>query len=86
MFFEILTVQSFSPKIIKNLLFFDYPRGKPTRYFAEKFTLRVTVNSYDYFLIDPEAEPREILSIKDDLAWVMALSEFPTLIHPMKHS
>lgn len=34
-------------RIIKNLLFFNYTRGKAARYFAEKFTLRATVNLYN---------------------------------------
>ncbi len=42
---------------MKNLLFPGYPRGKPARYFAEKLTLRVTVNSYNYFLSDPKQGP-----------------------------
>ena len=29
----------------KNLLFFDYPRGRASRYFAEKLILRITANS-----------------------------------------
>jgi hypothetical protein len=47
------------------LLFFDYPRCKHTRYFAEKLTLRVTANPQNKnFFLKPRGKPRGILSIK----------------------
>ncbi len=49
---------------IKDLLFFDYPRCKHTRYFAEKLTLCVTVNpQIKSFFINPGASPEEFFRL-----------------------
>ena len=51
------------------MLFFDYPRCKHTRYFAEKLTLRVTANPKTNKKIwKPRGKPRGILSIKEMFA------------------